>query len=231
MGLRSRRVDAGWAADGCHGALCDAAGREAGAGSMRRASGRSCRWLEAAEAAYSADGHTLFFTRWDWQGSETKRYKGGSAENMWRFDGQGEAVPLTADYEGTSAHPMFWNERVYFLSDRDGVMNVYSMDADGKGVKQESHQKIFDVRIGFGGRTDRSCMRAGADLWMLDLKTGQEAVIPITLDSDFDQMREHWVKKPLGLSDGGAYCAGWIGALCLRRAARCSRCRCRRAAL
>ncbi len=32
---------------------------------------------------------------------------------------------------------------------------------------------------------------------MLDLKTGHEEVIPITLTSDFDQMREHWVKKPL----------------------------------
>ena len=76
---------------------------------------------EAAEAVYSSDGHTLFFTRWFNQGSQTKRYKGGTAENLWRFDGQGEAVPLTADYAGASAHPMFWNGRVYFLSDRDGV--------------------------------------------------------------------------------------------------------------
>ena len=37
----------------------------------------------------------------------------------------------------------------------------------------------------------------GADLWSLDLETGKEAVIPISLVSDFDQLREHWVKKPL----------------------------------
>ena len=48
---------------------------------------------EAAEAAWSADGHTLFFTRWFKQCSETKRYKGGTAENIWRFDGTHEAVP------------------------------------------------------------------------------------------------------------------------------------------
>ncbi len=34
---------------------------------------------EAAEAAYAPDGHTLFFTRWDKQWSQTKRYKGGWA--------------------------------------------------------------------------------------------------------------------------------------------------------
>ncbi|MGA7353615.1 MAG: S41 family peptidase, partial [Acidobacteriaceae bacterium] len=36
-----------------------------------------------------------------------------------------------------------------------------------------------------------------ADLWSLDLATDRDAVIPITLESDFDQLREHWVTKPL----------------------------------
>lgn len=151
---------------------------------------------QAAEAAYSSDGHTLFFTRWFRQWSETKRYKGGWAENIWSFDGQNEAVPLTADWAGTSTHPMFWNGRVYFLSDRDGVMNVYSMDPQGSGLKQESHQHVFDVESASlsAGRIAYSC---GSDLWLLDLETGREQLIPITLVSDFDQMREHWVKKPL----------------------------------
>ena len=151
---------------------------------------------EAAEAAYSRDGKTLFFTRWAWQGSSTKRYKGGSAENLWRYDGRGEAVPLTSDYEGTSAHPMFFEGRVYFLSDRDGVMNVWSMDAEGKNLKQESHQHIFDVQSASLSE-GHIVYASAADLWRLDLATGQEEVIPITLTSDFDQLREHWVKKPL----------------------------------
>ena len=151
---------------------------------------------QAAEAVYSADGHTLFFTRWFAQPSQTKRYKGGSAENLWSFDGTHEAAPLTADYTGTSAHPMFWNGRVYFLSDRDGVMNVYSMDPQGHDVKQESHQHIFDVQSA-SLNDGRIVYASGSDLWLLDLKTGHEEVIPITLVSDFDQMREHWVKKPL----------------------------------
>jgi tricorn protease len=151
---------------------------------------------QAAEAAYSTDGHTLFFTRWFYQGSQTKRYKGGTAENIWRFDGQGEAVPLTADWDGTSTNPMFWNGRVYFVSDRDGVRNVYSMDPQGHDLKQESHQHGFDVEIASleNGRVVYAC---GSDLWLLDLKSGHEELIPITLASDFDQMREHWVKKPL----------------------------------
>jgi len=151
---------------------------------------------EAAEGVWSSDGHTLFFTRWGKQPSSTKRYKGGCAENLWRFDGKDEAVPLTADYPGTSAHPMFFNGRVYFLSDRDGVMNVWSMSEDGKDLKEESHQKLFDVES--ASLSDGHIVYASAaDLWDLNLEGGQEHVIPVTLQSDFDQMREHWVEKPV----------------------------------
>ena len=150
---------------------------------------------EAAQGAWSSDGHTLFFTRWNWQSSSTRRYKGGWAENLWRFDGRNEAVPLTADYDGTSAHPMFANGRLYFLCDRDGVMNVWSMSAQGGGLRQESHQKFFDTESASlsGGHI---VYASGADLWDLDLASGREQVIPIILQSDFDQLREHWVKKP-----------------------------------
>jgi tricorn protease len=149
----------------------------------------------AAEASYSSDGRTLFFTRSMKQWSETKRYKGGWAENIWRFDGHSEATPLTADFTGTSHDPIWWNGRVYFLSDRDGVMNLFSMDEQGHGVKQLSHQRKFDIQsvtVSDGNIVYAS----GADLWSIDPATGHEEVIAITLLSDFDQLREHWVTKP-----------------------------------
>ena len=38
---------------------------------------------------------------------------------------------MTADYDGTSKRPMWWRGRVYFVSDRDGTMNLWSMNANG----------------------------------------------------------------------------------------------------
>ena len=150
----------------------------------------------ASEGAFSADGHTLFFTRFDKQFSYTKRYKGGWNQSLWRFDGRSEAVPITSDWAGTSHNPLVWKDRVYFLSDRDGVMNLWSMNPDGHEAKQISHQHGFDIASASlsDGRIVYAC---GADLWSLDLNSGREEVIPITLVSDFDQLREHWVKKPL----------------------------------
>ena len=165
---------------------------------------------QSAEGAFTPDGKTLFFTRLPWQGSSTKRYKGGTAENIWRYEAGSEAVPLTSDYAGTSHNPMYWNARVYFLSDRDGTMNVFSMDPQGHDVKQLTHHRGFDVESASidAGRIVYQC---GADLWLLDLSSNQDAIVPITLVSDFDQLRDHWVKKPLDYitsvhiaPDGGA---------------------------
>ncbi len=83
---------------------------------------------QASDGAYEPSGNTLFFTRQAFQGSHTKRYKGGTAQNLWRFArGDAEVTALTSDYPGTSASPMWWNNRVYFVSDRDGTMNIWSM--------------------------------------------------------------------------------------------------------
>jgi len=156
---------------------------------------------QAAEASYTPDGHTLFFTRYNRQGSFTKRYQGGTAEDIWRYDSGSEAVPLTADWSGTSHDPMFLDGRVYFLSDRDGVMNVYSMDRNGHGLKQHTHHRGFDIQ--WASLSDgRMAYQCGADLWLLDLKTGHDAIINISLVSDFDQLRDHWVKSPLDYLTG-----------------------------
>lgn len=95
---------------------------------------------QASEGCYDPSGRTLFFTRLPFQGSHTKRYQGGTAQNLWMYtDGAAEAVPLTAGFAGTSKNPMWWNGRVYFLSDRDGTMNVWSMDEKGGGLRQHTH--------------------------------------------------------------------------------------------
>ncbi len=153
---------------------------------------------QAADGDYDADG-TLFFTRFPFQGSFTKRYHGGTAQSIWRFAGHGaEAQDLTADYTGTSRDPMVWKGRIYFSSDRDGVMNLWSMDEQGHDLRQLTHQPYFDVKTPSlsDGKIVYQC---GADLRVVDIATGKDAVIPIHLVSDFDQTREKWDANPMAL--------------------------------
>ncbi|HET9209511.1 MAG TPA: protease, partial [Thermoanaerobaculia bacterium] len=151
---------------------------------------------QASEGVYTPDGKTLFFTRFAFQGSHTKRYKGGTAQSLWRYaDGAAEAVPLTADFPGTNKAPMLWQGRIYFVSDRDGTMNLWSMDENGKDLRQHTHHQGWDVTspdLSEG----RIVYQLGADLRIFDIAANQDAPVSVRLISDFDQMRETWVKKP-----------------------------------
>src|SRR5262249_15219591 len=155
---------------------------------------------QASDGAYdptakNADDAALVFTRLPFNGSWTKRYKGGTIQHLWRYkNGDAEATPLTADFPGTSKRAMWSGGRIYFLTDRDGTMNVWSITPDGKDARQHTKHKDFDVMDAsvFGGKI---AYQLGADLWMLDIASGKSAAVPITLDTDLDQMRERWVEK------------------------------------
>jgi tricorn protease len=152
---------------------------------------------QAADGSFDPAGRTLYFTRLPFQGSYTKRYKGGTAQNIWKYALESaEALPLTSDYPGTSKNPMFWQGRLYFVSDRDGTMNIWSMDTTGKDLRQHTFHKGFDASSPAldGGRIVYQLV---ADLHVFDIAGAEDRKIDITLSSDFDQMREKWVTKPL----------------------------------
>jgi tricorn protease len=152
---------------------------------------------EASDGSYDASGRTLFFTRQAFQGSYTKRYQGGTAQNLWRYsDGDAEATPLTADYAGTSKSPMLWQGRIYFLSDRDGTMNLWSMKETGGDFRQHTKHSGLDVSSPSLSE-GRVAYQLGADLRIYDIQRDEDKAIPITLVSDFDQLRERWVRTPL----------------------------------
>ena len=152
---------------------------------------------QASDGVFDPSGKTFYFTRQWFQGSSTKRYQGGTAQNLWKFALDApEAVPLTADFAGTSKGPMWWQEGIYFLSDRDGTMNLWSMNPNGGDLVQLTRHKGWDVKDASLSE-GRIVYQIGADLRRFEIASKQDALIPITLASDFDQEREKWVQKPL----------------------------------
>lgn len=151
---------------------------------------------QASDGCYTPDGKTLFFTRLPFQGSHTKRYKGGTIQHLWKFtEGGGEAEPLTDDFDGTSKEPMWWQGRIYFLSDRDGTMNIWSIDERGSDLRQHTFHKGLDAAEASlsGGKIVYQVI---ADIYIYDIEAGSTSPVKIRLSSDFDQMREKWVKDP-----------------------------------
>jgi tricorn protease len=155
---------------------------------------------DANEAALDDSGRYLYFTRFGLQmtNDNAKHYRGGATAQLWRYDLQGkaEAVNLFASDSSNNKRPMWYQGRLYFVSDRDGAFNIWTANADGSNPQQLTTHKEWDVRnaaIGDGNIV----YQLGADLHVLNLASKADNTLAIDLTSDFDQQRKRLIRTPL----------------------------------
>lgn len=151
----------------------------------------------ASEGHYDATGRALYFVRPGFHNNVTKRYTGGTARNVWVFrDGASEATRVTPEWRGESHTPRWWNGRVYFVTDRDGTMNLWSVTEAGGDLRQHTRHSGWDV-IRPALSDGRIVYQNGADLWLFDTRTDSTRRLDISIASDLDQLRQRWVTEPL----------------------------------
>ncbi|MBB3122397.1 S41 family peptidase [Pseudoduganella violacea] len=155
---------------------------------------------DANDAVLDEAGKTLFFTRFGlgMTGDNAKNYRGGAHAQLWRFDlaGQKEAEALFAGDQGNNQRPMWWQDRLYFISDRGGSHNLWTTRADGSDARQLTRHKEWDVRAAALG-DGKIVYQLGADLHVLDLAQSSDQQLKISLVSDFDQQRTRQIRSPL----------------------------------
>ena len=162
---------------------------------------------DVSDAAVSADGKTLYFTRFGlaFSADNVEGYRGGLLARLWRYDlgGSVEATPIGGPRKTENdqdrvndRRPMPWGDRLYFISDRDGHDNLWSMTPEGGDPRELTHESEFGVRgASLGG--GRIVYQLGADIHVFDIAAGGDRKLDIDLTSDLDQERKHLVKKPL----------------------------------
>lgn len=166
---------------------------------------------QSADGAFDTQG-TLYFTRFAFQGSHTKRYKGGTAQTIWKFSGNAPSVCITCDYTGTSREAMFYKDRIYFATDRDGTMNIWSMNTVGKDLKQHTFSSGWDVMSPYLHES-QIVYQKGADIGLYDIDKNEDTILAISIQSDFDQRAPRWIKNPADqisyweVSPGGKFMA------------------------
>jgi tricorn protease len=92
---------------------------------------------------------------------------------------------------------MWWNDRVYYVCERDGTWNIWSMNEEGKDLQQHTKFQGWNVKSP-SLDNGRIVYQLGADIRVLDVRNNQDSLISISLASDFDQLREKWVRDPIG---------------------------------
>ncbi len=155
---------------------------------------------DANEAVLDDSGRYLYFTRFGLQmtNDNAKHYRGGAIAQLWRFDLQSkqEAVRLAGNENSNNRRPMWWQGRLYFVSDRNGAFNLWSANPDGSDAKALTSHQDWDVRSASLG-DGKIVYQLGADLHVFDLSAKADRTVNIDLVSDFDQQRKRLIRAPL----------------------------------
>jgi tricorn protease len=121
-----------------------------------------------------------------------KRYRGGTRGMLW-IDRQG-----TGDFErfqrpdGNLVNPLWIGERIYVISDHEGIGNLYALDPATQDLQRLTHHQDYYVR---NASTDGTTIvyHAGGRLYAFDVATQREREIAVTYASQKTQREIKYV--------------------------------------
>jgi len=143
------------------------------------------------DAAYSPDGKRMIVdrvTRWD---VEWRHYRGGQNTPLTILNLDDLSETRLPNERTIDIHPVWMGPTVYFLSDRDGVSNVWSYEPDGGRLTRLTHFPESDVKwlSGHGGLL---AFERDGELNTLDPVKGESKKIRVTVRGDFPWAEPRW---------------------------------------
>ena len=139
----------------------------------------------------SADGSKIAYrmnNSWD---DERRNYRGGQNRPVWIVDLKTYDLVSPPWTDSKDLDPVWVGETVYFISDRDGVQNVWSYNPSSKKLSQVTKYTDFDVKTMDSGSGVIVFEQAGY-IHELDPKSGKDRVVNITASGDFPWMMARW---------------------------------------
>jgi tricorn protease len=148
----------------------------------------------AASGAFAPDGKRLaYIPNAKWQNA-WKRYRGGQTTPLWIADLDTskiiEKIPRTNTNDSS---PMWAGDKLYFLSDRNGPVTLFTYDLKSKKVAEAVHNTGLDVKSASIGPGAIVYEQFGG-LSLYTLADGKSHKVNVQITSDFPQVRPHYVK-------------------------------------
>jgi tricorn protease len=139
----------------------------------------------------SADGLRIAYrmnNSWD---EERRNYRGGQNRPIWIVDMKTYDLVTPPWKDSKDLDPAWLGDTVYFISDRDGVQNIWTYEPKTKKLAQVTKFTDFDVKsLDSGGGT--VVFEQAGYVHELDPKSGRSHIVNITAAGDFPWMMPHW---------------------------------------
>ena len=135
--------------------------------------------------SFSPDDSKMAFNRVFREFRTWKHYRGGMADDIWIYDFKTGTSENLTNNPAQDICPMWGpDNKIYFISDRDGRMNLFSTDLGTKETRQLTTFKDFDIKFPSIAKQSIVFEQAGY-IWRYDLKTGEARTVPIDIKEDF----------------------------------------------
>ena len=147
------------------------------------------------DLSWAPDGRGLTIARHAFDPARWKRYRGGTAGQLWvDRGGDGAFRRVLSDLDGTAnlATPMWVGNRIYFISDHEGVGNLYSVRPTGADLRRHTDHDEFYVRFP-ASDGERIVYQHAAELWLFDPRTDTTERIEIETHSPRVQRHRRFV--------------------------------------
>jgi tricorn protease len=118
-----------------------------------------------------------------------KRYEGGWAQDLWLFDRKTKAARNLTNHVRTDRDPMWLASGLYFVSDRSGILNLYTVDAGSAAVTALTQFTAGDVNWasagpGGGSGSGQIVFERNGRLTLFDVASRQSREVAITVPED-----------------------------------------------
>jgi tricorn protease len=150
---------------------------------------------------FSPDGKRVIYSPLFRDFRTWKRYQGGWAQDLYIFDLATFALERVTDDPHADRDPMWIGNKIYFASDRDGTLNLYSYDLSSKKTTEVTHSHDWDVRWPSKGEDGEIVYELDGELNILDTKPGKSKHISIFVPNDGVAMRPSRVSAERFIED------------------------------
>ena len=169
----------------------------------------------ASSISYSENGGVVIGRNSGRDFAHWKRYRGGTAGHLWcDINGDGNFQRLL-QLNGNIADPCWVGERIYFLSDHDGVGNIYSCAPDGNDLRQHTYHNDFYARH-LSTDKQRMVYHSAADLYVFDPQTDESTMLEVELPSLMTQRNRKFAMASSHLDTYALHPQGYAVALTTR---------------
>ena len=146
-----------------------------------------------AEGAYSPDGTRIAYVPLDRAFSMWKRYRGGRASAIWIARLSDSSIEKLPRDNSNDFSPIWVDDRVFFLSDRNGPVTLFSYDTRSKKLTEVIKNSGLDLKSANAGPGAIVYEQFGS-IHLYDLKTGKSRVVEIQVTGDLPEVRSRFEK-------------------------------------